>query len=279
MNAPIVTTPERGIVFGMSNAAYHAHPAISKSQLADFMVVPANYYGLHLDPNRPPREEKPGQRAGTLLHTLVLEPDTFDERYRIGPNVTRSTKEWKSFEATLRDGITALKPGEHLEGMRQARSLRAHPEVAELLSSGVAEASVFWTDQKTGLACRCRPDWLHETPHGWIVLDLKTGPADAWAFGSQVSRMTYEVQEAMYSEGIEIATGKPVLAFVFGVVETSPPYLSSCNQIDEIGRASGRVKYRNTLDYFAECRAKDEWPGYRGVQLVSLPRYAIESTE
>lgn len=277
MNAPEIFIPETGAVHGLSNAAYHARPELSKSQLADFLVVPACYYGLHLDPNRPPRaDETSGQRVGTLLHTLALEPETFEERYAIGPDVSRATKEWKAFAATLRPGVTALKPEEHEEGRCQAASLRAHREIGELLSSGFAEASIFWTDEETGVRCRCRPDWLHETPEGWIVLDLKTGPAAPWAFGSQVARMTYEVQDAFYSAGIEAATGKPVIAFVFGVVETSSPYLSMCGMIDDEGRGSGRRKTRKALQDYARCVEKNEWPGYEGVQSISLPRYALD---
>lgn len=267
------------IIRGMSNADYHAHPALSKSQIADFVVCPANYYGLHLSPERPAREETSGQRAGTLLHTLVLEPETFSERYAIGPDVSRNTKEWKAFVAQLQPGVTALKPNEYDEGIRQAESLRRHADIAELLDSGEAETSIFWVDPETGLSCRCRPDWLHETPAGWIVLDLKTGPADPRTFGLQIARMTYDIQDAFYSQGIEIATGKPVIAFLFGVIETAAPYLSMCGTIDEAGRESGKRKTRKALEAFARCKENNQWPGYEGVQLLSLPNYAIDYQE
>ena len=281
MNAPTLhAIPETGIVHGLSNAAYHAHPSLSKSQLADFLACPAKYYGLHVDPDRRHRAaETSGQRSGTLLHTLVLEPDTFNDRYAIGPNVSRNTKEWRAWESTLRPGVTALKADEFEEGRLQAESLRRHEEVAELLSSGIAEASIFWTDEETGIQCRCRPDWLHETPHGWIVLDLKTGPVQPWAFGSQIARMTYDVQEAFYTEGVEKATGNPVLAFLFGVVETTEPFISMCGVIDDVGRESGKIKTRDALRSFAKCRENNEWPGFSGVQVIRLPAWSLAEQE
>ena len=267
------------MVRDLSNAAYHAHPALSKSQLADFLDLPAMYYGKHVAPNRPAREETAGQRTGTLLHTLVLEPDAFNERYRIGPDASRSTKEWKGFAQTVPRGVTILKPDEYEEGLAQAESLRAHSEVGELLSSGFAEASLFWRDEETGLDLRCRPDWLHETPEGWIVLDLKTGQPDPWEFARQCARMTYHVQDGFYSDGVERVTGKPVLAFVFGVVATEHPYLSSCVMLDDDSREAGRKAYRDGLKQFAECKAKNQWPGYSGIQLARLPGYALAQTE
>lgn len=273
MNAPLPAL--QGVVHGMSNADYHGNPALSKGKLADFMVCPANYYGLYEDPDRSTPEQTAGQRAGTLLHTLVLEPDTFADRYAVGPNVNRNTNAWKAFEASLRPGVEPIKPDEYQAGLRQAKSLRAHKEVADVLAHGFAETSIFWTDPDTGLACRCRPDWMHELPQGWIVLDLKTGPAEPRTFGLQCARMTYDVQDAFYSDGIEVATGKPVLAFLFGVIETTEPMLASCCALDDDARESGRIKVRRAMRRFAECKAKNEWPGYEGVQTISLPRYAL----
>ena len=66
------------------------------------------------------------------------------------------------------------------------------------------------------------------------------------------------------------------IAFVFGVVETSSPYLSMCGMIDEAGRESGQRKTRKALQDFARCVEKNEWPGYEGVQSISLPRYALD---
>lgn len=272
MNAPA----RQGLILGMSNADYHAHPALSCSKLKDFMVCPANYYGLHLDPDMPAREETVGQRAGTLLHTLVLEPETFDQRYAIGPDCTRAAKAWKEWEESLLQEVAAIKRDEHDAARRQAASLRRHTEVADLLTSGYAEASVFWTDPETGLECRCRPDWLHELEEGWIVLDIKTGPANPGEFSRQCARMAYDVQEAFYTPGIEIATGKPVLAFLFGVVETTIPYLSSCPMLDDDSRESARRKVRRAMGKFAECHNNNHWPGYEGVETVRLPAYAIE---
>lgn len=267
------------ILYGLSNEDYHASEGESKSQLATMAVSPLNYFRMNRDPNRPARAETTGQRAGTLLHTLVLEPDTFPERYAIGPDVSRATKAWKEWEAELSRGITPIKPDEYQEALAQAKSLREHGEFAQLLAHGKAEVSIYWTDEDTGLRCRCRPDWMHETPDGWILPDVKTGPAAPHYFKSQVARLTYHGQAAFYSAGVEAATGKPVLGFVFGVVETTYPYLSGCYLLDDDSLAAGQRWYRRQLDRVAECESKGEWPGYEGVQLLSLPAWAMEDGE
>ena len=87
---------------------------------------------------------------------------------------------------------------------------------------------MFCEDEETGLWLRVRPDWIHELPEGLIVLDVKTCDQRPHAFAAQCNKNTYHVQDAMYSDVIQKATGKPVLAFLFGGVDTNTPYLSAC---------------------------------------------------
>jgi hypothetical protein len=49
-----------------------------------------------------------------------------------------------------------------------------------------------------------------------------------------------------------------------------------CGLIDDQGRESGKRKTRKALNAFARCKANDEWPGYEGVQLLTLPNYALD---
>lgn len=280
MNAPF-THPEAGLVEGISNDDYHRMPHLSKSQLSDFMVSPENYYRLHRDPNRPLREETPSMRIGTLTHCLTLEPDAFEERYAVGPDVSRATKDWKQWDAMQAPHKVRIKPDEHAASLAQAQSLRAHTEISELLSSGRPEVSAFWRDEETGLLLRCRPDWLHETSDGWIILDVKTtsDKVSPSAFARTCATYGYGVQAALYSEGVEKATGKPVLAFLFGVVSTSYPYLSSCCMFDDDSLASAHKQYRAALTAYADCKEKGEWPGYSGVQIIRLPAWALAQPE
>ncbi|MFU1946135.1 exonuclease VIII, partial [Bordetella avium] len=60
--------------------------------------------------------------------------------------MTRSTKEWKAFEAALPAGVIGIKPDQRETAMRQAEAVRRLPDVAEALAAGVAESSAYWID-------------------------------------------------------------------------------------------------------------------------------------
>lgn len=262
---------------GQDIEAYHRGAGISKTGLDHVARSPATFYALHLDPARPPEKERAGQLEGQLAHCAILEPAEFDRRYAVGPDVSRATKAWKEWEASLPAGVIAIKPDQRETALRQAESVRRLPDVAEALAAGRPEVSAYWIDPDTGVLCRCRPDWVHPAGEsGVVLLDVKTySDASPAEFARQIARKRYHVQDAFYSDGFGRAAGVDVLGFVFVAVETEWPFAASAVMLDEPGRDVGRIQYRRDLDVYARCLAANEWPGYgAAIHQVSLPAWA-----
>ncbi len=269
---------EPGIHRDIPIDVYHASPGISKTGLDRINRSPAYFYAMALDPKRPPEKARGGQLEGTLAHCAVLEPDEFDRRYVVGPDVTRSTKVWKEFEASLPNGVVGIKPDQREVAMRQRESVLALPDVREALAVGHAETSAAWIDPDTGVLCRCRPDFTHPVGEsGVILIDLKTySDASPDEFARQAARKRYEVQDAFYSDGYAHASGKDVLAFIFVAVETEYPFTASAVMFDDISKQSGRAKYQSNLQTYAQCQQSGEWPGPgTGIKLITLPTWAL----
>lgn len=280
MNAPhSISELWTGVQHGLSIDAYHGMEGASKTVLDSVAKSPAIAYARHLDPNRPAAEQKSGQLEGELAHCAILEPDEFSKRYAVGPDVIRSTKVWKEFEAA-NAGKKCIKPGEYEAAMRQGESVRRLPEIRDALAAGHPEVSAFWIDPETGVKCRCRPDWVHPCGDaGSILLDVKTySDASPAEFRRQVARKRYHVQDAFYSDGFQRASGLEVLAFVFVAVETEWPYAANALMLDDLAKTTGRDLYRRDLDTYAECLRTGEWPGYSNqIEIISLPNWAISN--
>ncbi|MFU1927533.1 PD-(D/E)XK nuclease-like domain-containing protein [Bordetella hinzii] len=280
MNAitePVALIDAPCTIDGQDIEAYHRGPGISKTGLDHVARSPALFYALHLDPARPAEKERAGQLEGQLAHCAILEPAEFDKRYVVGPDVSRATKAWKEWEASLPAGVIAIKPDQRETALRQAESVRRLPDVAEALAAGRPEVSAYWIDPDTGVLCRCRPDWVHPAGNnGVILLDVKTySDASPAEFARQIARKRYHVQDAFYSDGFARASGLDVLAFVFVAVETEWPFAASAVMLDEPGRDVGRIHYRRDLDTYARCLAANDWPGYgAAIHQVSLPAWA-----
>ena len=86
------------ITNNLTNDQYRQERGISKSSLDYFDKSPAHY----LSSLSIKREETAAMAMGTAIHTAVLEPDTFSDRYVIAPeNIDRRTKDGKAQWAEL----------------------------------------------------------------------------------------------------------------------------------------------------------------------------------
>ncbi len=255
----------------LTNAQYHRHSAVSKSHLDQVARSPRHYWCRYLDPNREVPEPTPAMLVGSAVHTRVLEPELFDRDFVVAPDLDRRTKAgkdaWAEFQAAA-GRRTLLTPDQAELANQVAKAVREHPAAALILDQpGTAEQSYFWTDEETGLECKCRPDW-HSADRRLIV-DLKTTEyASPENFKRSVHKWRYHVQAAWYLRGLSAEQ------FVFIAVEKQPPYLVAVYVASaEMVAAGSRVAARD-LTVLAECRQRDEWPGYSDEIIpIDLPRY------
>jgi exodeoxyribonuclease VIII len=101
-------------------------------------------------------------------------------------------------------------------------------------------------------------------------VDVKTTEdASASAFAKSIANYRYHVQDAHYREGFERDR------FVWIAVEIKPPYAVAVYMDDSDMLALGQSHRDTDLRTYAECKAKNEWPGYPEViQSIQLPRWA-----
>ena len=236
----------------MENADYHRHSAVSKSHLDQIAKSPLHYWARYLDPNRVAPEPTPAMAIGTAVHTHVLELDQWDARYVTAPEgINRRTNagkaEWEAFE-TAATGRTVLSRTDAELVMRMGHSVFRHPAASMLLAMpGKAETTHMWTDEATGLQCKCRPDWL--TDDGSLIVDLKTTEdASPTGFRKSIGNFRYFVQASWYLDGVEHATGKRPEQFIFLCVEKRAPFACAVYAADaEMIEAGAQAAARQTL--------------------------------
>jgi hypothetical protein len=213
---------------------------------------------------------------GTALHTHVLELESWDERYITAPDgVDRRTKAgkelWAAFEAEA-EGRTVISRTDLEQVQAMSRAVYRHPAAALLLGmEGIAESTHLWTDEATGLECKCRPDWL--TSDGSIVVDVKTTEdASPAGFRKSISSWRYHVQAAWYLHGLEQASGIRPEQFIFICVEKKAPHAVAVYAADaEMIEAGGRQALEDLMT-LAECKQANRWPSYsERIETISLP--------
>jgi PDDEXK-like domain of unknown function (DUF3799) len=258
---------------------YHRIVALSAGALKRIKVSELHLWSAQFDPDREHGEPTPSMKNGTRTHCAALEPHALAERYMVRPpEIDVRTKDGKAWLASVPSGVEVCTAEEMAASQAQAASLRAHPIIGPLLAVGQAEVSAFWIDPATGVLCKCRPDWVAPAGDGGrILVDVKTAiDASPQGFAKAVANFGYHMQDAHYTDGYALASGKPVLGFLFAVVESSPPYAAAAYMLSDEDRERARGINAELGRRYATALRTNTWPGYSAeVGLISLPPWAF----
>lgn len=183
----------------ISNEEYHKLPSVSKSQLDLFSV---DQYGIEWQRNCPQDQEKIKTfDFGDAMHAICLEPDRLITDFAVMPAFNGRTNAGKAEKAEWleeHEGFKILTDPDYKKLNLMFESVMAHPQARKLIEAeGIPESSWFWTDDDTGIDCRCRPDKLIDN----LLVDVKTTP-DLKTFGYSADDYRYYVQDPFYCDGL-----------------------------------------------------------------------------
>jgi len=263
---------------------YHSNSAISHSKLEVFRKRPQMFYKRYIAKTIEEREPSSSFVIGSAAHALVLERDTFMERYAQSMKFDRRTKEGKlaaaEFEAKLGDRI-ALDPDEWMLVENIAASVRCNPLASCLLRRGFAERS--WRKEGQLGDLQVRTDWFN--PDGCditqgkpYVVDLKTidslDDGSARAFERAVYQWGYHRQAGFYLPLISELWKEPVFTMYFIVVEKVEPYGVAVYKLSDDAIACGQDETILDLKRLSKCLTSGEWPNIEPlVTEISLPAW------
>jgi len=282
-----------GVVYGMPFDEYLAVDAMSQSGLKELAKSPWHYA------NRVDVKETRAMLNGSLVHCARLEPDALSQRYVVLPEdaprrptdaqwnakksneSSQAAKEWWTNWGERAAGRTVIPADDFAITQLQLAALNANATIAEFMTGGRSEVSVFWIDPATGVYCKARPDYAREDGDADLLTDLKSCVDESPnGFGRAAARMKYHLQAAHYSAGWTAATGRPVRAFMFAAVTSKQPVLAVPYVLTDEILQQGFDERAELLALYAQCKKTDMWPAYGdGVQLLDFPAYAKGGSE
>ena len=270
---------ENGIYYNIPSKEYHSWTDIvSNSYLGRLAKVPACA--------KIPQEETEAMKIGRAIHCYILEGyEEFHKRYIIPdlfptkPNKRSTQKtvdtysQWLNSlgdkEAITQDDFNAI--------VAMDFSVRCHPFAAKLLTGGISETTIIWTDIETEIQCKVRPDRIPDGNKG-VILDLKsTSNASSYSFKTDCIKYGYARECGMYMEGFAMAKNALFkdLVFAFIAVEKEPPYRVEVYTLDIDFVQYGWLEFHRLLQIEKECREKGFWPHYvnAGAEELTKPPY------
>jgi hypothetical protein len=277
----LVTEP--GIWPDMPAAIYHADPVFggSLSSSGARMLLPPSCPAAYAYGAKAPTKS---MEKGTAAHTQVL--GAGQPLHVVAAADWRTKAAREEADDARRAGLIPVLAGqaEKIRGMVAA--LARHHSAAQLFApgSGLAEQSMFWWDEVSGIWRRARLDWL---PHGangmCIIPDYKTcASADEASMSRALARYGYHQQADWYGAAVQALRPGTDVRFVLVCQETEPPYLVACYYLEGRTMEEARHKNRRAMEIYRDCTESGIWPGYDpydGISPLGLPGWAYTSED
>lgn len=258
---------------------YRAMPGLNKSSIEKLLDCPLAYK-LSMEQKDEPT---PAMAFGTLVHSMILEPETVPSLYHV-MQASATTKAGKTEKAqALAEGKTIVSASDYERAKAMQERVKAHPAASWLLGlPGHSEVSMFWempTEDGRTRQCKARADRIAQVGGGEILIDLKThsGAVSPSEIERTVAKFGYHRQAAWYCDGYERIAEKPCHGFYFIFISTTSPYMVTAGKMSDEACAIGWGDCLKAERILHECEESGKWPGYADSLIeIDIPAWAYK---
>lgn len=263
-----------------TNEQYHSDVSrLSNSMLSMLKRSPKLFFRYYIEKSLALPEPSDSMAMGSMVHTIVLEPETLDDRYRVKPDCDRRTKEGKAmyelFLANLPDRCEVISPDDFAKATDCATALLAHAELREVLDATrptalIEERIDFAVD---GIDMRSRLDFVSLAAN--VIIDIKTTKdASPEEFSKSIANYGYHRQAALYREAVLQKFGAPC-RFLLAVVCTEQPFEVALYEPSNEMIAAGMREVWSLLDEFKSRAESGDWTSEwsKGIVPIELPKW------
>ena len=227
----------------LTQAEYRAIEALGSTDIKTLLENP------YLFKNGVKKEPTDNLILGSVIHTLILEPQKLESEYIIMPELNLRTNADKAvkaeFEAEAKATNKTLVKSEIFNQAEAVSKSFLNSSLSSFLKGEVkAEASFF--GEIDGVKVKARPDLI--LPKQQIIIDFKTtsqvGGGSADGFAKMAANFSYYIQAALY---LEITNYKQ---FYFIVLETAEPFMVGCYKLDSEALEFGKSEIRRAIEIY-----------------------------
>lgn len=232
-----------------------------------------------------PKEPTKAMKFGTLAHMAILEGSKFKERYVVMPEFVGLTLDGKpsanSKDAKEKRAKWVMEqPKEALIVTEEERaklfnmidSVLSNEKAVQLLSNGKPEVIGYWRDPITGINMRMAADFL--SFNLGVLVDVKTCQDARWEmFRKSVENYRYDLQMAMYNEGVKHITGKEPANRAWLVIESEEPHEVRIHEVGAHYETIGSFEYRKCLDKLKKAIDAKAFPQGSDEILIGEPTF------
>lgn len=262
----------------LSFEEYQEIDAVNISSLKMMRRSPAHYFQAITEQET----ENNNLLLGSLVHCLILQPETFDATYIEVPKIDRRTKEGKEQADYIArkcdlEGLIPVAYELAEEARIIAKQAGNHPYFRLFhTDTSRQEISLTWTNR--GVDCKGRID--HYDPKTKTITDIKTTKdASPEEFSKSIYNFGYHNQAAWYIDGCK-ENGLEVEDYILFVIEKDAPYCIVVYRLNQQDIALARAENDRFLSQLIQCRKEKHFVGYpEEIQEITIPTWAVARTD
>lgn len=257
---------------------YKAADAANASGLKAIRRSPAHYQYFKANPKKTDAKD-----FGSLLHTLVLEPEWLERRAKRKKKVDGRTKEGKAyneaFNAELEPGVLAVDEVEFDNLLRARDNLMKNSWTKRVMGKGKNEQSAFFleTVDDKKIFCKSRIDKIC---NGWTIEVKTAANASKHRFNNDIIKFGYDIQAYMQRRAFEESEKCSPEGHMWLCVESDEVFGVAIYTAEPRIIEHGCWKAQKALMTYAECYESGVWPCYEEKPVaLDLPAWAVYEEE
>ncbi len=225
------------------------------------------------------REETKEFRIGSALHAMVLEPDSFEERFETIDCTSRNSKMYKGVDFSTHKEVLLRSEFEQVQKM--ASAIKCHSWIDRAILVGEKEVSYRFIDPISGIPCKIRPDAICGGLVRPVLWELKTtrDPSEA-AWVRDAAIFGYHRQAAFYIEGLKNSgfLFEKFPFFMYAVIGSVEPYDVFVYRLDQEALDLGKHENEQSFRELKERRLNNDWRerNHGKIATVSLPAWYLK---
>ena len=209
----------------LSDRDYFAYKGLSKSQIKKWNDQnPMEFWrNCVFNPNRVDEGVTDALVNGRLAHTLLLEPQKFEDEFKVIPDgkgfSSRKTKAFQDAIANDKSGKDLVLQSEFDNWSLRIKTLLSYDLVKSILSGISIEKPIIW--EYDGISLKSKLDAVKNTPQGIVLIEYKTtSKIEKNIRGIDIAGYTYDV--GMECKAIEALYGQTPIQMIF-IMQSSRP--------------------------------------------------------
>lgn len=202
----------------ITDKEYFSYQGLSKSQLKQWNEGnPMMFWKKCVfNPNRVDEGITDALVNGRLAHTLLLEPNKFDDEYIIIPDQRGfSSRKTQAFQKAIEENKTGkdlVLQSEFDSWIHRIKTLVSYDLVKSILKGIQIEKPIIW--QEKGLTLKAKLDAVKNTPQGIVLIEYKTtSTIEKNVKGIDLGGYVFDV--GMQSKAIEALYGQTPTKMIF----------------------------------------------------------------